>query len=156
QRVEATLKGRIWQTQASDREAAVWMVACDIPYRRRSPIMPDPNRPFHLETVNQLNHVLDDQALGIGFVRLVQRRPTMSAHIWRYCAESERSEHGQLVTPAQRQFRPSMQKDDRRSILRTTGEIERRMTRCRECMFGNDRHFVCSYPRDAPKGCIHL
>lgn len=122
--IKSPLERGIGYAQVGDREATVRMVAGDVPDDHRSPIVPYPDRLFLTEGVEQLDHVGDEFALGVGVVRAVERGPSMPPQVRCDRPKAERTEDWKLMPPAQCKFWPAMDEDDRRALARAACKIE--------------------------------
>src|SRR3954469_18133323 len=63
--------------------------------------------------------------------------PAIATHVRRHATESEFGKHRQLVTPADRQFGPTMQEADDRRVGGAAGKVGRRMTLLVHGVLGN-------------------
>ena len=108
--------------------ATLGMMLGERPDDRRAPIVPDPNRLFGADRVDELDHVGDDEFERVILVSLRDVRAAIAAHVRRDRAEAESAEDRKLTAPGNRQLRPAVQENDRRGVLLAAREIKRAVT----------------------------
>src|SRR4051794_31612700 len=95
----------------------------DVPDHRASPVVADPYCLIVSEVVEQFDHVSHDVLLSERLRAFVGGRAAVAAHVRRHRTEPEAGEYWQLMTPADRQLRPTVHEHNERAILRPSQQV---------------------------------
>ena len=113
------------------------MVLGEAPDHRRAPVVADPDGLLGAQPVQQFDHVGDDLFLAIGVVGRIAAGTAIAAHVRRDGAKTQAGEHGQLVTPGNRQLWPAVHEDDRGGALSAARQVEAGVPRTLGDVFGD-------------------